>query len=255
MSYIEFSTEASWLDLTPLFSVPVDNIMREIDTLDQCAMLEERDQDQYKDLQARKASGVGAKIQGQQRWSAMALFSASGQSRDIISQGILDNTDAISYRSSFRNLRKHRWTDLAPRMLSSAQWLASTFEPLMRLSYVKIAKLDGGGTIPEHADLPETGRFSQGTSSYTMLNSILIELNHPPGVSAMHGGVLIPYTRGSVFMLNQSRPHSTVHSGTEPRYNIRIHGLHNTKFREMIRNNISMLTCHPPHAKDVFRAG
>lgn len=249
MSYVDFSIKTSWLDLTPFINVPVDFIMNEIDKVE-TSLIDERNVDQYHKMQENQIYGVGEKINGQSNWSALTLYSASGKSDDILTQGILPNNTVSVYRHSFRNIRQHKWTDLASVMPATVNFIIDSFMPLMKLSYVKISKLDPGGIIPEHKDLPNLNfNFETEVNSYNMLNSILIELNCPDGVIAIHDGIQIPYRRGSVFMFNQSKPHSTKHLGKTPRYNMRIQGLHNKRFRDMIKNNCDIINCHPLNSK------
>ena len=244
-SYIDIASNTSWVEVTPLFSnCPVDKIMEEISTVEE-SFLEERNTDQYKSMKDRGVTGIGTKIENQKEWKAVTLFSSTGDYQDTLTQGILRNDNLETYKQSFRNIRKHKWTQLAPLMKNTVKWINNEFGQYLNLSYVKIAKLGPGGNIPLHTDLPNEDLSLLSTqNSYNMLNSFLVELNFPEGVKALHDGVEIPYKKGSLFFLNQSKSHCTVNIGNSTRYNLRIQGLPNRKFREAFLYKINELVRH-----------
>ena len=244
-SYIDIASNTSWVEVTPLFSnCPVDKIMEEISTVEE-SFLEERNTDQYKSMKDRGVTGIGTKIENQKEWKAVTLFSSTGDYQDTLTQGILRNDNLETYKQSFRNIRKHKWTQIAPLMKNTLKWINNEIGQYLNLSYVKIAKLGPGGNIPLHTDLPNEDLSLLSTqNSYNMLNSFLVELNFPEGVKALHDGVEIPYKKGSIFFLNQSKSHSTVNNGNSTRYNLRIQGLPNRKFREAFLYKINELVRH-----------
>lgn len=230
-----------------MFSINVDTIMKEIYNVES-QFIEERDEQQYIELQSSKTIGIGEKLKDQDRWSAMTLYSSSGKSSDILTQGIMTNHNLKSYKKSFRNLKNHSWTDLSTKMPETTKILKEQVGQYMKFSYIKIAKLEPGGIVPEHNDLPQKDfgfNLLKETNTYNMLNSFLVELNCPAGVEATHDAVKLPYEKGSVFFCNQSKLHGTVNRGSEVRYNLRIQGLHNKYFRKKFMENISSMTCYP----------
>lgn len=248
MSYLDFVSATSWVNLTPLFPVPVDIIMKEIYQVE-TMFNEERDQQQNQKLKQSDTIGIGTRLDGQKNWSAMTLLSASGDYKDILTQGILTNENKKVYIKSFRNLRDHKWTELCDHMPNTTKFIKDTLGPLMKLSYVKISKLEPGGDIPQHEDIPEVDfDFKNTTNTYNMLNSILIELNCPAGTTAYHDGQKLNYQKGSVFMCNQSKKHGTSNTGNSNRYNMRIQGLYNKKFRDLIKQKIKILDVFPKDA-------
>ena len=235
MPWLEFLKQTSWVDLTPGFKVPTQEILKEIRSVDQY-FTREREQ---------AVAGIGSYIEGQTNWSAFTLYCASGSSRDLLTQGILGNQNRTAYAGSFRNLRRHQWTEVAALMPSTVNWIKLALEPFLILSHVKIARLEPGGSIPEHSDLPEESFDLSGTNTYTMLNTLLIELDPPVGLRAYHDSVPLKYTIGSVFWCNQGRPHSTSNQGSQDRFNLRIHGLYRKKFKDFIKANIHGFEHHP----------
>lgn len=230
-----------------MFLIDVDSIMDEIYKVEK-EFIEERDQDQYLKMQSNKTIGIGERLDNQDKWSAMTLYSSSGKSTDILTQGINTNHNKKSYRESFRNLRKHSWTDLSNTMPKTTEILLKNFGKYMKFSYIKIAKLEPGGVVPEHNDMPKQDfdfDLLKETNTYNMLNSFLVELNCPKGLKATHDGVKLPYKKGSVFFCNQSKSHGTVNNSSEVRYNLRIQGLHNKLFRDNFIKNISSMECYP----------
>jgi len=249
--YLNVITNTSWVDMSKMFSINVDSIMREIHQVEE-QFIEERDQEQYKEMQSNNSVGIGERLDDQDKWSAMTLFSSSGKSTDILTQGILTNHNKESYRQSFRNLKQHAWTDLSVKMPETTKILSEEFGKYMKFSYIKIAKLEPGGVVPEHNDMPRQDfgfNLLKEVNTYNMLNSFLVELNCPKGVVATHDGVELPYKKGSVFFCNQSKSHGTVNHGSEVRYNLRIQGLHNRSFRKEFLKNISSMQCYPDSRK------
>jgi len=246
MAYLNLVSNTSWLNLTPIFSpCPVNEIMQEIKLIES-QFIEERDEEQYKKMQHKGATGVGEKPLGQKSWQAVTLYSASGEYTDIISHGIESNHNKQSYIKSFRNIKSHSWTQLSSYMPKTVSWLKNELEKYMIFSYIKIAKLDAGGKIPVHTDIPKNNfDFKNTKNTYNMLNTFLVELNYPPGVTAWHDNTVLPYQSGSVFFINTSKSHGVENIGTEPRYNLRIQGLQNKKFRNIIMNNINLLEKYP----------
>ena len=245
--YVNFITNTSWVDISSMFTIDVDTIMDEIYQMEE-QFVEERDEEQYLEMQSNKSVGIGERLDNQHRWSAMTLYSSSGKSTDILTQGILPNHNKQSYRESFRNLRKHSWTDLSIKMPNTTRILQEQIGKYMKFSYIKIARLDANGIVPEHTDMPQTDfgfNLLKETNTYNMLNSFLVELNCPAGVKATHDGVELKYKKGSVFFCNQSKSHGTVNNGSEVRYNLRIQGLHNKLFRNQFMKNISSMECYP----------
>lgn len=245
-NYLNIVSNTSWVDITPLFSpCPVDEIMKEIATIEEW-FLEERDSNQYALMKDKGAIGIGTHLDNQKEWGAVTLFSSTGDYKDILTQGILPNQDLQTYKASFRNLRKHKWTQIAPIMPKTVKWIQSQVGQYMNFSYIKIAKLGPKGSVPIHTDIPEEDfDFTNTQNTYNMLNSFLVELNHVDGVKAWHDGVELPYQKGSVIFCNQSKSHGTVNNGSDTRYNIRIQGLHNKKFRETFLQKLDSLVKYP----------
>lgn len=244
-NYVDVVSNLSWVDVTPLFSdCPVDEIMKEISAVES-SFLEERSEEQYKTMKNKGITGIGIKIDNQKEWEAVTLFSRTGNYRDTLTQGILRNHNLKTYRQSFRNVKEHKWTELSPIMKKTTEWVKREFGQYLNLSYVKIAKLGPGGNIPIHTDLPDDDLSLLNTkNAYNMLNSFLVELNFPEGIKATHDGVEVPYKKGSIFFLNQSKPHGTTNNGTSTRYNFRIQGIPNKKFRNTFLHKINELRKH-----------
>ena len=249
-NYLDYVSNTSWVDITPMFSkCPVDLIMQEIYSVENM-FLEERDPEQYKEMQERGAVGIGEHFDNQKSWEAVTLFSSTGDYRDILTQGILPNQDLKTYMESFRNLRNHKWTQLAELMPNTVSWIKQEIGQYMQFSYIKIAKLGPDGDVPVHTDVPhEDFDFLNTQNTYNMLNSFLVELNFPKGVTAWHDGVELPYQQGSVIFCNQSKSHGTTNKGTETRYNLRIQGLHNKKFRHVLMSSAKDFTMYPITSK------
>lgn len=253
MSYLNYVSNTSWVDITPLFSpCPVNEIMSEIRSVESL-FLEERDKDQFKIMKEKGATGIGEHFDNQKNWEAVTLFSSTGDYKDILTQGILPNQDKKTYVKSFRNLRNHKWTQLAELMPNTVNWIKKEIGQYMIFSYIKIAKLGPGGDVPVHTDVPhEDFDFLNTQNTYNMLNSFLVELNFPEGVTAWHDDVILPYQQGSVIFCNQSKSHGTVNKGTETRYNLRIQGLHNKKFREILMSKAKHFNMHPKSSQNLL---
>lgn len=251
--YLDFVSSTSWVDITPMFApCPVDDILEEISSSVNL-FLGERDPDQYELMKEKGATGIGEHFEDQKEWSAVTLFSSTGDYRDILTQGILPNQDMETYKESFRNLRTHKWTQLAPLMPKTVKWIKEEIGKYLTFSYIKIAKLGPGGDVPVHSDVPEEDfDFLNTRNTYNMLNSFLVELNFPEGVTAWHDDVELPYQKGSIFFCNQSKSHGTVNKGTETRYNLRIQGLHNKRFRDSLISNAHNLKMHPNESKHIL---
>lgn len=252
-NYLDFVTSASWVDITPMFEpCPVDDIVAEIRDVENM-FLEERDPDQYEKLRQKGATGIGEHFEDQKEWSAVTLFSSTGDYKDILTQGILPNQDMKTYKKSFENIKKHKWTQLKPLMPKTVSWVKNQIGQYMTFSYIKIAKLGPKGDVPIHTDIPEEDfDFLNTRNTYNMLNSFLVELNFPDGVKAWHDDVELPYQKGSVIFCNQSKSHGTVNNSDENRYNLRIQGLHNKKFRDKLMSSIDTLEVYPNESKHIF---
>ncbi len=246
MTYLDFVSKTSWVNITPIISIcPVDKIIKEIKKIESL-FIEERDEKQYKKMKSKGATGVGEKPLGQKNWQAVTLYSASGDYTDIISHGIESNHNKESYFKSFRNIKNHSWTQLADYMPTTVKWLKEELGQYMMFGYIKIAKLDAGGKIPVHTDIPPNNfDFKNTKNTYNMLNTVLVELNYPSGVTAWHDNTTLPYQKGSIMFINTSKSHGVENLGNEARYNLRIQGLQNKKFRNKIINNINFLGKYP----------
>ena len=252
MSYLKFATQASWVDLSQFFKVPVDEILEEIHLVESM-FNKERDQEQHKKMKESGTIGIGTAVDGQKAWSAISLLSRSGNYTDILTQGVFTNETKESYMGSFRNIRSHGWTSICEHMPITTKFIKEELGSYIKLSYGKIAKLEAGGNIPMHADLPEVDfDFYNTTNTYNMLNNLLVELNCPDGLEAYHDDQKLPYQKGSIIVCNQARVHGTKNNSNETRYNLRIQGLHNKKFRDLIKNNIDHINVYPPSAKQVY---
>ena len=115
------------------------------------------------------------------------------------------------------------------------RWIQDNLCPYIKLSYVKIAKLGPGGHVPEHNDKPNVSTANMETHSYDMLNTILIELTGQDDLYVTHDGKQLKYKAGDIYWINVAKNHEVKNNSDSDRYNIRIHGLYNTKFREMIK--------------------
>ena len=71
--------------------------------------------------------------------------------------------------------------------------------------------------------------------SYDMLNTILIELTGQDDLYVTHDSRELKYNAGDIYWINVAKNHEVKNNSDSDRYNMRIHGLYNTKFREMIK--------------------
>ena len=226
MQYIDFVKNTNHLNITNLIGrIDANKVINEICDV---KFYEERNQKAV-DI------GVDANINGQNNWSSFTLFSKSGKSSDTISQGITLNENKGSYKQSLRNLRTHKWTEVANQFPYTVQWIQDNLCPYVKLSYVKIAKLGPGGHVPEHNDKPNVSTVNMETHSYDMLNTILIELTGQDDLYVTHDGKQLKYKAGDIYWINVAKNHEVKNNSDSDRYNIRIHGLYNTRFREMIK--------------------
>jgi hypothetical protein len=251
--YLDFLSNTSWVDITSLFkNCPVDEIITEIKNVENLFLLE-RDPEQYEKIKNKKTTFVGDHFDGQLNWKVVSLYSATGDYKDIFTQGVLPNHDKTTYLESFKNIRNHKWTSVSDHMPETTSWIKHEIGKYMKFSYVKIAKLEPGGVIPQHRDIPdEDYDFLNTQNCYNMLNSFLIELNCPNNVIAMHDNVKLPYKKGSILFCNQGKLHGTTNSGDQTRYNIRIQGLHNKKFRNILSEKINECQCYPETSKNIL---
>lgn len=251
--YLDFLSNTSWVDITSLFkSCPVDQIMEEIKNVE-TLFLPERDQEQYEKIKNKEKTVVGDHFAGQLNWKVVSLYSATGDYKDIFTQGVLPNHNRAAYLESFKNIKQHRWTLLSNKMPQTTSWIKNEIGKYMTFSYIKIAKLDPGGVIPPHRDIPDDQYdFLNTKNCYNMLNSFLIELNCPENVVAMHDNIRLPYKKGSILFCNQGKLHGTKNNGNQTRYNIRIQGLHNKKFRNILAEKIQECQCYPEISQNIL---
>jgi hypothetical protein len=141
-------------------------------------------------------------------WSSIAVHGQSAERTQPANYYVEEGIDSED------NIAPYTWTEIAKDCPVTVEWLKNTF-PIKEYHRVRYMLLEPEGFIQPHSDFKER-----------RMAAFNVALSNPPGVEfALEEAGLIPWQPGEARAIDIGRNHSVLHTGTENRIHMIIHGL------------------------------
>jgi hypothetical protein len=108
----------------------------------------------------------------------------------------------------------------------------------MIVGQIYITKLEKGGVVTEHNDIPENEKSKikliKNLHNYNILNTFNLSLNKIDSCYSVFNGKIMPSYEGCLMWTNIGKPHWVVNMNTETQYKLIWQGVYKKSFRKLV---------------------
>lgn len=171
-------------------------------------------------------------------WKSLCFLNETGDSRDQISRfppifnTAKDYKDTLKY---FLNARK--WTNVTEFSPTLRKFFTEQIYPYMHVGQIFVTKIEGGGVVTEHSDVPEESKKyldSEHVHMFDMLNTFNLCLNHVDSCYSTFNNKVMPSYEGCLMWTNVGKKHWVVNMNRRPQYKIIWQGIYKKSFRNKV---------------------
>ena len=238
-------TTYPFLNITTVLDSPYKQIMNELTSMPNWKKVFNTPRNPY-ERQLINSVNLGESVGGHgfvpaSGWKIFSVFNGTGKSNHTIIHNFSPDLDKSGYLNSYKQIKKHRWTEVRKYFPYLEKWISEKIEPYFYVAFIRFMILEPGGIIPPHNDIPQEirNKAEKEATSYNILNSIHISLYQKPGNIFCVDNKFIPFKPGTVFWINVGREHWTINMSSDIRIHLQIQGLYKKAYRDYIIKNIS----------------
>ena len=110
----------------------------------------------------------------------------------------------------------------------------------MHVGQIFVTRLEGGGVITEHNDIPEDSKHlldGEQVHMFDMLNTFNLCLNHVKSCYSVFDNKVMPAYDGCLRWTNVGKKHWVVNMNRKPQYQIIWQGIYKKQFRQLVMEN------------------
>jgi len=171
-------------------------------------------------------------------WKSLCFLNETGDSKDQIARFSPVFHNAYEYKHTLKNfLEKRKWTNVASYSPTLQDFFTNELSPYMHIGQIMVTRLDGGGVITEHEDIPENSKkYLDGSHvhMYNMLNVFNFTFKKVDGAYAVFNNKIMPAYDNCLMLTNAGKKHWVVNMNQQPLYKIIFQAIYKKKFRDLV---------------------
>jgi hypothetical protein len=174
-------------------------------------------------------------------WKSLCFLNETGDSKDQITRFPPIFNTAKDYRATLDYfLANRKWTNVAQFSPSLVEFFKEQVYPYMHVGQIFVTRLDGGGIITEHNDIPEESKKylnGENVHMFDMLNTFNLSLNYVESAYAVFNNKVMPSYEGCCMLTNVGKSHWVVNMNKRPLYKVIWQGIYKREFRDLVKEN------------------
>jgi len=176
-------------------------------------------------------------------WKSLCFLNETGDSKDQIARFSPVFYNAYEYKNSLKDFLKNRkWTNVAKYSPTLQLFFEKEIWPYMHVGQIMVTRLDSGGLITEHEDIPKDSRRYLNTEHvhmYDMLNVFNFTFEKVEGAYAVFNNKIMPSYDDCLMLTNAGKKHWVVNMNNKPLYKIIFQAVYKKKFRDLVLSEYS----------------
>jgi hypothetical protein len=172
-------------------------------------------------------------------WKTLCFLNETGYSKDQITRFPPVFKNNFHYKNTLKHfLKERKWTDIINYSPTLKKFMVSNIFPYMTVGQIYITKLEGGGVVTEHTDIPKNEKKnikeSNELHNYNILNTFNLSLNSVNSCYSVFNKKIMNGFEGCLMWTNIGKPHWVVNMNKEPQYKIIWQGIYKKSFRDLV---------------------
>lgn len=247
--FFDVMQQRNFVDITHFWNIPHKEILDEVLTVPDEFWRRpfNADSDQVERMHLDDSEsvnyypGADGKLIEAHGWKSLCFLNETGDSKDQISRFPPIFNTAKDYRATLDYFLKNRkWTNVAHFSPTLLNFFEEQIYPYMHVGQIFVTRLDGGGIITEHSDIPEESKKylnGEKVHMFDMLNTFNLSLNAVPSAYAVFNNKIMPSYKGCCMLTNVGKSHWVVNMNRQPLYKIIWQGIYKKSFRDLVMEN------------------
>jgi len=245
--FFEIMQSKAFVDVTNFWEIPYQKIFTEIievpdeywrrpfnaDNNDHIKKIELTDKDSVNYYPGSDNIVIEAK-----GWKSLCFLNETGDSKDQINRFPPIFETAYDYRNTLINfLNNRKWTNVTKFSPTLFKFFTEKVYTYMHVGQIFVTKLEPGGIISEHKDIPKDSYNFLNTDKvhmYDMLNTFNLTLNNLQSAYSVFDNKIIPSYEGCCILTNVGKSHWGINMNRKPLYKIIWQGIYKKEFRKLV---------------------
>ena len=249
--FFDIMQKDAFADITHFWNIPYTDILKEILTVpdEYWRKLFNAEGDQVERMNLNDYNSVvhypGSKgdLIKAHGWKSLCFLNETGDSKDMINRFPPIFNTAGDYRKTLNHfLENRKWTNVKHFSPTLVKFFEEQIYPYMHVGQIFVTRLNGGGIISEHSDIPEESKvYLDGDQihMFDMLNTFNLTLNFVPSAYAIFDNQIMPSYDGCCMLTNVGKSHWVVNMNKKPLYKVIWQGIYKKSFRTLIMNKLN----------------
>jgi hypothetical protein len=246
--FFDLTRSAPFVDITGFWNIPTEQILEEVrsvpdeywrrpfnidsNQLEEMNLDDKESVNYYPGLTGDKILAHG--------WKSLCFLNETGDSKDQISRFPPVFASGLEYRQTLNSfLENRKWTNVSAFSPTLVEFFTTRVYPYMHVGQIFVTRLDGGGVITEHSDIPEESKHLLDNDGvvhmFDMLNTFNLCLNHVESCYSVFDDKVLPGYPGALMWTNVGKRHWVVNMNRQPQYKVIWQGIYKTRFRSEIQ--------------------
>lgn len=172
-------------------------------------------------------------------WKTLCFLNETGDSKDQITRFPPVFKNSFHYKNILQDFKNNRkWTNIDYFSPTLKSFFKDVVDEYMIVGQIYITKLEKGGVVTEHNDIPENEKdkinLTKNLHNYNILNTFNLSLNKVNSCYSVFNGKILPSYEGCLMWTNIGKPHWVVNMNKETQYKLIWQGVYKKAFRELV---------------------
>ena len=172
-------------------------------------------------------------------WKTLCFLNETGDSKDQITRFPPVFKNSFHYKNTLEDFKNNRkWTNIDHFSPTLKSFFKDVVDKYMVVGQIYITKLEKGGVVTEHNDIPENEKSKikliKNLHNYNILNTFNLSLNKIDSCYSVFNGKIMPSYEGCLMWTNIGKPHWVVNMNTETQYKLIWQGVYKKSFRKLV---------------------
>jgi hypothetical protein len=185
-------------------------------------------------------------------WKTLCFLNETGDSKDQITRFPPTFKNSFHYKDTLKNFKNNRkWTNIEHFSPTLKLFFKNVVEKYMIVGQIYITKLEKGGVVTEHTDIPDKEKnkinSSENLHNYDILNTFNLSLNNVDSCYSIFNKQIMPSYEGCLMWTNIGKPHWVVNMNKDTQYKLIWQGIYTKEFRKLILEKFKseIIDMHP----------
>jgi hypothetical protein len=249
LDFFDFVQSQDFVDITHFWDIPYKEILDEVSIIPDEFWRRpfNIDSDQVERMKLDDSEsvnyypGLAGDVILATGWKSLCFLNETGDSKDQINRFPPFFKTNLEYKHTLKYfLDNRKWTNVSNFSPTLVNFFKEKIYPYMHVGQIFVTRLDSGGIITEHTDIPNDVANSKndGINMFDMLNTFNLCLNHVDNCYSVFNHKVMPSYEGCLMWTNVGKPHWVVNMNRAPQYKIIWQGIYKKPLRELALTQI-----------------